>query len=218
MGSEVIFRGQWVAAATVAGVLMLPMRADAHRLDEYLQAARISVGVARVDLELDLSPGVTVADAVIHDIDTNRDGRITDDEGRAYADRVLRALTLSVDGRPATLRLEHVSVATPGDMREGTGTIRLAASAAIAAARGRRHLSFANAYRPDIGAYLVNALVPSDHRIALRQQQRDPLQRTYALDYDVAGGSAWIGWSAAGLAMLAFLVLGRTRTEVRGQP
>jgi hypothetical protein len=36
--------------------------ASAHRRDEYLQAARIAVGPDRVRIELDLTPGMAVAD------------------------------------------------------------------------------------------------------------------------------------------------------------
>ena len=45
----------------VAILLTLGAGAFAHRLDEYLQAARIAVDNGRVDLDLDLTPGAAVA-------------------------------------------------------------------------------------------------------------------------------------------------------------
>jgi len=36
-------------------VLAIPPTATAHRLDEYLQATRVSIDVDRVDLEIDLT-------------------------------------------------------------------------------------------------------------------------------------------------------------------
>ena len=38
--------------------------ADAHRLDEYLQATRIDVEVDRIDLDIDLTPGAALPEAL----------------------------------------------------------------------------------------------------------------------------------------------------------
>ena len=73
---------------------------SAHRRDEYLQAARIAIDPGRVQIELDLTPGIALAEAIIADIDRNRDGSLSADEQRAYASLVLSALTLEVDGTP----------------------------------------------------------------------------------------------------------------------
>ena len=54
---------------------------SAHRRDEYLQAARLAIDPGRVQLELDLTPGIALADAIIADIDRNRDGSLS--AGRA---------------------------------------------------------------------------------------------------------------------------------------
>src|SRR5580704_17875054 len=82
----------------------LPL-ASAHRMDEYLQATRLSIDVDRVDMEIDLTPGVAMASEVFGWIDTNRDGEISQSEGDAYARRMLRSVVLSVDGSfsPITL-------------------------------------------------------------------------------------------------------------------
>ena len=76
-----------------------PVPAGAHRLDEYLQATRLSIDHDRVSLEIDLTPGVSVASRVFGWADTNRDGEVSGTETEAYARRILSAVVLSVDGR-----------------------------------------------------------------------------------------------------------------------
>ena len=72
---------------------------SAHRLDECLQAARIAIEPTRVEVEIDLTPGMTVADAIISDIDRDRDGSLSAEEKHAYAGRVLAAIDLENDGQ-----------------------------------------------------------------------------------------------------------------------
>ena len=90
-----------IAPIALIGVclgLAAPLRA--HRLDEYLQAARISVAADRVTLELDLTPGVAIAPAVLAMIDTDRNGELSPAESDAYARSVIDGVALKVDGRP----------------------------------------------------------------------------------------------------------------------
>ena len=47
----------------LAGVAVV----SAHRRDEYLQAARLALDPGRVQIELDLTPGIAVADAILVD-------------------------------------------------------------------------------------------------------------------------------------------------------
>ena len=61
---------------------------SAHRRDEYLQAARLAIDPGGVQLELDLTPGIALAEAIIADIDRNRDGALSQDEQRDYAGSV----------------------------------------------------------------------------------------------------------------------------------
>jgi hypothetical protein len=56
-------------------LLVLATEAPAHRLDEYLQATRLAVATNRIDLSIDLTPGVAVADQLLVVIDrTATDG------------------------------------------------------------------------------------------------------------------------------------------------
>ncbi len=57
------------ALALLAGTIV-----SAHRLDEYLQAARIDLQRDGVRIALDLTPGSAVADALIAAVDRDHDG------------------------------------------------------------------------------------------------------------------------------------------------
>src|SRR4051812_2485153 len=94
------------ARAVVAALaLLIAAPVSAHRLDEYLQQTMISVEKGRVRAQIVLVPGAAVFADVLARIDTNADGVISEAEQRAYAQRVLRDVTLKVDGERLALRL-----------------------------------------------------------------------------------------------------------------
>src|SRR5215469_7956001 len=84
--------------AVSAAVLLAGTSAFAHRLDEYLQATLISVERDRVQAQVRLVPGVAVLPVVLAEIDRDGDGAISESEQRAYADRVLSDLSLTMNG------------------------------------------------------------------------------------------------------------------------
>src|SRR5438105_14207139 len=174
---------------TGAAVLMLafPLTNLAHRLDEYLQASRLSLAEDGIVVKLDLTPGVDVAPMIFALINTDRDGRISPTEGLVYANQVLKETVLEIDGKRQ--RLDLVSSAFPSfqEMSAGTGVIRIEARPAWTAVPGRHSLFYRNNHRPDLGIYLVNALVPASRRFEITSQHRDPLQREFRLDFTVAG-------------------------------
>lgn len=208
-----------LASLAVLGVwLAAPAPAGAHRLDEYLQATRLSLDIGRVDLEIDLTAGVSLASALFAWIDTNGDGQISDSEGEAYARQILRSVSLSVDDRPAPLVLVESRFPPFQDMSLGVGTIGLRATANVPAAGfGRHSVVYSNTHRPEQSVYLVNALVPADSRIQIAGQRRDTAQHEMILDYDVTASVLWtrIYWLFA--ALTAAAVLGVTRWP-RRQP
>ena len=83
-----ISRSRAIGALTLLLVLMSGSWTSAHRRDEYLQAARLAIDPDRVELALDLTPGIAVADLVLSEIDVDRNGLISVAEARAYSDRV----------------------------------------------------------------------------------------------------------------------------------
>lgn len=205
-------RGLLVALAVLGVWLGCPRTAAAHRLDEYLQATRLSLDLDRVGVEIDLTAGVNLAAQIFASIDTDRDGRISVAEAEAYARQVLGSVVLTVDGRPASITLVDSWFPELGDMSLGVGTIRLHATArASAAAVGRHQISYLNAHRSDASVYLVNALVPADPRIQIAGQRRDVAQRGMVLDYRVTRDRTWsrTWWLVTGLAMVGVLGIAR---------
>jgi hypothetical protein len=167
-------------------VLMLASETWAHRLDEYLQATRISVATNRVDLSLELTPGVAVADQVLAVIDKNGDGRVSSEEAGAYAQHVLKDIQIKLDEKALALTVIETSLPAFQEMKAGTGILRIKATASVALlSPGKHTLSLTNAHLPAISVYLVNALTPKDRAIQITKQTRDELQRNYRLELRV---------------------------------
>lgn len=191
-----------------ATAILVATCASAHRLDEYLQATLVSVEKTRMQGEITLTPGVAVYRVVFAALDTNSDGIVSEAEQRAYAERVLNDLSLSVDGRPLTARL--LSFRFPGieEMKDGRGEIQLVFSANLPAGGASRRIGLANRHLSRIAAYQVNALVPRDPGIRIIAQNRNYDQSLYELEFEQEGPSySRFGWIAAA-ALLLFGRLG----------
>jgi hypothetical protein len=189
---------------------------SAHRLDEYLVATRVAIAVDRVSLELDLTPGVGLAAEAMTSIDTDGDGQISHTEAAAHATALLNSIVLLTDGQPAQLTLVESQYPEVRDMTAGVGILRLRATAEMADSTPGRHvLTYVNGYRPDKSVYLANALVPSDRRVTIATQRRDPAQHELTLEYDVAHTAPTRGLSIAGGLGLAALLAAARRTRSR---
>jgi len=190
----------------IGALLAFPTPAAPHQLDEFLQATRVALARDRVVLEIDLTPGVKVAQRIFALIDTDGDRRISTAEGRAYARQVLEDVVLRLDDQRRRLTLVRADFPSLGEMGAGLGTIRLEAKADAPVDAGSHQLSYQNDHQPEIGAYLVNALVPGTSRIEITGQRRDKLQRGIRLDYTVASSGArrlsWLIVAALGLSAL----------------
>jgi hypothetical protein len=166
-------------AVVIAGTVL-----SAHRRDEYLQAARLAIDPDRVHIELDLTPGIAVAEQVLADIDRDANGSFSAAEARAHAARVLTAVALDVDGVPLHVELVDSDAPAIDAVARGEGTTRIRAAAALPRlADGLHHLRYRNTYRSDIGVYLANALVPASDRVIVGTQRRDVDQRELIVDY-----------------------------------
>jgi hypothetical protein len=172
----------WKPLAAVI-LLLLGARASAHRLDEYLQAALISVEKDRVQVSMRLIPGVAVSSSVLASIDTNADGVISPIEQRAYAERVLGDLSLTVDGNRLRPRLASVSFPRVEEIKEGLGEIQIQLSADLPPGGPNRRLVLENGHQNRIAAYLVNCVVSRDPDIRIVAQHRNEQQSVYQLDY-----------------------------------
>ncbi|HZT39778.1 MAG TPA: hypothetical protein VFA28_17930 [Bryobacteraceae bacterium] len=219
-----------LAAAAIFVLACTP--ADGRRLDEYLQGAIISVEKSRVQAQMTLTPGVAVLPIVIEGIDADADGVISEAEQRAYAARVLRDVSLSVDRRPLKLQVRSVRFPRMEEMKDGRGEIEIKFEADLPAGGPDRRLAFENHHYSRIAAYQVNCLVPRDPDIRIVAQTRNYEQSMYELEYVQAnaspgplrltwwsGGRGWLGTAALILlARLAFVWGQRARAAsgIRG--
>lgn len=167
----------------MAIVLCVAGATHAHRLDEYLQATTISVSRSEVRLDIRLAPGVQVWPRVLANIDTDKDGTLSDAELRSYAMRIGGDLALSLDGEPLGLRYIASSAHDMQAFKRGLGEIHVRFVAAVKPASAKRRLVFENAHERAIASYLVNSLVPADAAIRITGQHRNHEQSRYELEY-----------------------------------
>jgi hypothetical protein len=186
-------------AVALLGLVSTP--ALAHRLDEYLQATILSIEPGSVQARMRLIPGVAVAPAVIAGVDSNRDGVLSNEEQRLYAQRILADLQLKEDGRRVPLRLISATFPSVDLMKLGTGEIELAFSGDLPGGPGEHQLIFENHHQSGISVYLVNSLVPQDKSLQLEAQSRNQNQSFYQVNLDEAGvpsrGFTWSGFGGA---------------------
>ena len=177
---------KWKLSAALL-LLMTGATASAHRLDEYLEGTILSVGKDRLEAEITLTPGIAVFPFVIGEIDRDGDGLISEAEQHAYAERVLRDLSLSIDGQSLTPHLASVEFPAIGEMKEGAGEIRIEFRADLPRGGASHKLIFENHHQSRIAAYQVNVLVPRDPAIRIVSQNRNYSQSFYELDFVEAG-------------------------------
>ncbi len=177
-----------VAAAAI--LLSLCAGAFAHRLDEYLQAIILSVEKDHVLVSMRLIPGVAVASTVLASIDTNGDGVISETEQRTYAERVLRDLSITIDGKSALPTLVSQKFPAIEELKEGLGEIHIEFTVDLPSGGRERRIAFENHHRNEISVYLMNCLVPRDPDIRILAQNRNENQSFYQLDYAQLGDSS----------------------------
>ena len=194
-----------------AGLTAFPTPAAAHRLDEYLQTTRLDIGADRIVLEIDLTPGASIASQIVEQIDANRDGRLTSDERNRYAQMVVSSIVVTIDGRTVSVALTATDFPTSNAMAAGTGTIRVRAAADVSAGLGRHQLLYRSGPLNASSVYLVNALMPRDGRVQLGAPRRDAIQRELGLDFSVSPDAAVLrtAWVAIALTALGGLVAQR---------
>src|SRR4051812_44618294 len=179
------------AAPAVMAVLVAAVAVSAHRRDELLQAARVAIEPGAVQIEIDLTPGISLANAVLTDIDRDRDGSLSTAEQGGYAATVLSALDVAVDGTAVPMALQGWSFPAIDVVRRGEGVIRVQSGAPLPPlAPGAHHLSMRNRHHPAQSVYLANALVPRSDRVAVTAQHRDAEQRELVIDYDLRAAEA----------------------------
>jgi hypothetical protein len=206
-------------AATMVAVLTAVGAVSAHRLDEYLQATRVSIARDQLALEVDLTPGVSIAQAIVESVDTNADNAISPAEAETYGRNVLSDLLVQLDGGHVAMSLTRIETPTIEEMRTGLGTIRLRAAGSVEVVAGEHQVSVFNNHRPDTSVYMVNALVPDDRGIDIVSQSRDLRQREFRMQTTVRRQwltpMVWLGIGGAGLVVAVKLTKNEKRKTNR---
>lgn len=182
---------KWKVIAVVVVCVLLPgSPALAHRIDEYLQATIVSLETNRVHASMRLIPGILVSPAVIASIDKNGDGVFSEDEQRAYAQRVLAELSITIDGKCAQPQLVAWSFPQPAQMREGLGEIHIDYTVHLPDGGPDRSFVLTNHHLSRMSVYLMNAIVPKDRHTRILAQKRNEQQSVYELDFQQGNPSA----------------------------
>lgn len=176
--------------ALLLSVWARPQRVLAHALDAYLQATYLTVSPTRIEVELNLTPGVLLAPQVLLQLDPNGDQQISDAEGQAYVDAVLQRVVLQVDEGPLALSVTKIEMPPYLNIQAGYGTIRVFTTAPLAdGMTGTHQINFKNNFAPTGSVYQVNALVNKEAAITLGKQNRDSLQQGMTMDYVIGASS-----------------------------
>jgi hypothetical protein len=165
-------------------LLALPSAVFAHRDDQYLQATLVAIEASGVRLQINLTPGVAVAEQVIAKIDRDRDGAISKHEAAAYAELLKRDLSLRMDGRKLELKLAASEFVPPGELRTGSGTIQMEFSAISGALAGGPHrLILENRHLTPMSVYLINAVQPRFATVEITRQKRNENQSSGEIEF-----------------------------------
>jgi len=165
-------------------LLVFPSAVFAHRDDQYLQASLVAIEPNAVRLQLNLTPGIAVAERVIAEIDHDRDGAISENEAAAYADSLQRDLTLRMDGRNLQLKLTASELVPPEELRTGAGIIQMEFSAIFGPlAAGPHSLTLENRHLTTMSVYLINAAQPRFATVQITRQKRNQNQSAGEIEF-----------------------------------
>ena len=165
-------------------LLALPSAVFAHRDDQYLQATLVAIEPSGVRLQINLTPGVAVAEQVIARIDHDRDGAISKNEAAAYAESLRRDLTLRMDGRKLELKLTASEFVSPEELRTGSGIIQVEFSViSERLAAGPHRLTLENRHLTGISVYLINAAQPRFAAVQITRQKRNENQSAGEIEF-----------------------------------
>ena len=168
-------------------LIAFPPAVFAHRDDQYLQATLVAIEPSTVRLQINLTPGIAVAEQVIAEIDRDRDGAISKNEAAAYAELLKRDLTLRMDGRDLELELTASEFVPPEELRTGSGTIQMEFSAIFGLpATGLHRLTLENRHSTAISVYLINAARPRFATVQINRQKRNQNQSAGEIEFTLS--------------------------------
>jgi polyphosphate kinase len=168
-------------------LIAFPPAVFAHRDDQYLQATLVAIEPSVVRLQINLTPGVAVAEQVIAEIDRDSDGALSKNEAAAYAELLKRDLTLRIDGRNLELELTAYEFVSPEELRTGSGTIQMDFSAIFGPlATGPHRLTLENRHSTAISVYLINAARPRFATVQINRQKRNQNQSAGEIEFTLS--------------------------------
>jgi hypothetical protein len=177
-----------------------PSAVFAHRDDQYLQASLVVIEPGGVRLQINLTPGVAVAEQVIAEIDRDRDGAISKNEASAYAASLKRDLTFRLDGRNLDLKLTASEFVPPAELRTGSGTIQMEFSAISGpVVAGSHRLTLENRHLSALSVYLFNAVQPRFAAVQITRQKRNQNQSVGEIEFTLQPSRSKIAESDARL-------------------
>lgn len=168
-------------------LLAFPSAVFAHRDDQYLQATLVAIEPKCVRLQINLTPGVAVAEQVLTEIDRDRDGAISKNEAAAYAKSLERDLTLRMDGRKLELKLTTSEFVPPEEIRTGSGIIQMEFSAIFGPlSAGSHRLTLENRHSTAMSVYLINAARPRFATVQITRQKRNENQSAGEIEFTLS--------------------------------
>jgi len=157
---------------------------QAHQLDEYLQATLVTLEPDRARFQINLTPGVAVAESVVALVDRDRDGVISTNEAAAYAELLRRDLTVQLDQHKLDLKLTACNLPPVSELRSGWGIIQMEFSASLASlAAGTHRVTLKNRHLPRISVYLINAAKPESPAVHIASQKRNKNQSVGEIEF-----------------------------------
>jgi hypothetical protein len=200
--------------------LAFPHAVLAHRLDEYLQATLVAIEPEGIRLQINLTPGVAVADKVLALIDSNRDGIISTNEAAAYAELIKRDLTVQLDQHDVGMNLTASYFPDSADLRTGLGIIQMEFSVtASTLSAGAHKLTVLNRHLPALSVYLINAALPRSASVQISAQKRNENQSLGEIEFNLdrpANSSKEFGIVASLIALpLAVFAVVATRKSLK---
>lgn len=181
----------------------------AHRLDECLQAALISISTREIGIDLSLTPGALIGPEVLGEIDKDHDRIVSPIEGKRYLDQVTQDISISVDGKAVRLELEKYLFPTVESLLQGTSAVEIKYRVVPANLRiGHHTLELENRHNSTNSQYLMNVLEPDSSRVQILRQRRNEIQSKYEVEFAVnPPGVAATFWAGATCLLMATLAL-----------
>lgn len=167
--------------------------ADAHRLNEYLQATTVSLYKDHAVLQLRLTAGSDVATKIIGLIDVDGNAIFSNAEQEGYAKSVLGEISVAVNGKRSQALLQSWTFPNATEMKNGLGEIQLTIDIAIPAENILNEIVITNHHQSSTSVYLVNCLLPADTSLHVTRQSRNYDQSVYSLAFTTASSAANAG-------------------------